>query len=61
MTQQSGYGDAHLCTAEFPGDDLHAGQLCDLEVGHEGDHVAVVGLAAAFRRRLTWTAEETTS
>lgn len=43
-----------LCTAEYPGDELHVGQLCDLEAGHGGDHVAVVGLAAAFRRRLTW-------
>lgn len=44
-----------LCPAEYPGDELHVGQLCDLEAGHDGDHVAVVGLAAAFRCRLTWT------
>ncbi|NEB42311.1 hypothetical protein [Streptomyces sp. SID14515] len=50
--------DEDLCTAEFPGDELHAGQLCDLKTGHDGDHVAVVGLAAAFRRRLTWPTTE---
>ncbi|MFJ2568913.1 hypothetical protein ACIOYT_00635 [Streptomyces halstedii] len=54
VTQQPAYDDSDLCTAEYPGDELHVGQLCDLKAGHDGDHVAVVGLATAFRSRLTW-------
>jgi hypothetical protein len=46
-----------LCTSEFPGDDLHAGQLCDQFAGHDGDHAAVAELSGTgYERHLTWAA-----
>ncbi|MFD8839812.1 hypothetical protein [Streptomyces griseofuscus] len=48
--------DEQLCDSEFPGDDTHAGQLCELERGHTGqhEHLAVL-VGSRHARRLTWT------
>lgn len=48
--------DDALCTAEYPGDDLHVGQLCDEPVGHSGNHrcLAEIAFNSNYRRRLVW-------
>lgn len=48
--------DDDLCTGEFPGDDLNAGQLCNLLVGHDGSHSALAEVGPGWRRHLTWPA-----
>ncbi|MEV8353165.1 hypothetical protein [Streptomyces niveus] len=57
MTAAFDYDDADLCTAEFPGDDLHAGQLCDKSVDHEGEHKALAEVGPGWRRHITWPNE----
>ncbi|WP_416520076.1 hypothetical protein [Streptomyces achromogenes] len=45
-----------LCTSEFPGDDSFAGQLCEREHGHDGDHEHLATIPGTHhRRRLTWS------
>lgn len=57
MTDQTDLED-QLCDSEFPGDDTHAGQLCERERGHTGahEHVAVIA-GTHYTRRLVWPAE----
>lgn len=46
-----------LCTAEFPGDDMFVGQLCERERNHTGAHEHLADIAGTrFTRRLTWPA-----
>lgn len=50
--------DDRLCTSEFPGDDSFAGQLCERERGHDGDHEHLAVVAGTrYTRRLVWAAE----
>lgn len=45
-----------LCTAEYPGDDLHMGQLCERQADHSGQHCAAVHLlGSVYTRTLTWS------
>jgi hypothetical protein len=52
--------DDRLCTSEYPGDDQFAGQLCEGDHGHDGDHehLAVIE-GTRYTRRLVWPAEVT--
>lgn len=53
--------DDQLCISEFPGDDSFAGQLCERERGHDGDHEHLAVIAGTrFTRRLTWPAKAVT-
>lgn len=50
--------DDQLCTSEYPGDDSFAGQLCENDQGHDGDHEHLAVIAGTrFTRRLVWPAE----
>jgi len=52
--------DDQLCTSEFPGDSSFAGQLCERERGHDGDHEHHAVIAGTqFTRRLVWPAQVT--
>ena len=44
------------CPAEFHGDDMFVGQLCERERGHDGEHehLAVIE-GTCYTRRLTWS------
>ncbi|QLJ01492.1 hypothetical protein HZZ00_10970 [Streptomyces sp. NEAU-sy36] len=54
--------DNQLCTAEFPGDDTFAGQLCELPEGHDGNHKHLASIAGTrHTRRLTWTDTQPTA
>lgn len=49
--------DDRLCPALFPGDEFHAGQLCERERGHGGDHWCMAPIAGTrHRRQLAWPA-----
>ena len=49
--------DEDLCDSEFPGDDMHAGQLCDRQRGHDGEHRCKAKVAGTGHwRQMTWTA-----
>jgi hypothetical protein len=53
--------DDLLCSSEFPGDDLHVGQLCTRQRGHDGEHSCSAEIAgSSYSRQLTWpgSAEE---
>jgi hypothetical protein len=54
MTDADFYDDANLCTALYPGDDSHIGQLCHEQIGHDGEHRAIAELGPGWRRYLTW-------
>ena len=49
--------DDHLCSAEFPGNELFVGQLCERERGHDGEHehLAVIE-GTRYSCRLSWPA-----
>ncbi|MFD4662483.1 hypothetical protein [Streptomyces halstedii] len=46
--------DDDLCTTEFPGDEHHAGQLCDQPAGHQGEHKALAEVGPGWRRHIAW-------
>ncbi|MGW7658500.1 hypothetical protein ACWGMA_08310 [Streptomyces asiaticus] len=47
--------DDKLCPAEYPGDDIHVGQLCTRPVGHQGEHTCDAEIAGtSHTRTLTW-------
>lgn len=48
--------DDDLCTSEFPGDEHHAGQLCNLLARHDGSHSCLAEVGPTWRRHLTWPA-----
>lgn len=56
MTDTTDFDDG-LCTSEYPGDDMFAGQLCELERGDhdQHEHLAVIP-GTRYTRRLVWTA-----
>lgn len=47
--------DDDLCTSQFPGDELHFGQLCNLLARHDGRHSAFAEVGPEWRRHLVWT------
>lgn len=52
--------DDQLCTSEYPGDDAFAGQLCENDRGHDGDHEHLAVIAGtSYTRRLVWPAQVT--
>jgi hypothetical protein len=54
VTPDDFYDDANLCTATYPGDDNHTGQLCHEQAGHDGDHRALGEVGPGWRRHITW-------
>jgi hypothetical protein len=47
--------DNTWCTAEYPGDEFHAGQLCERQSGHDGPHACAADFpGTGYTRTLTW-------
>ena len=58
MTTDPADLDDRLCTSEYPGDDTFAGQLCERDRNHDGDHEHLATIAGTrHTRRLAWPAE----
>lgn len=48
--------DSRWCSAEYPGDHLFIGYLCERDRGHEGDHECLDAIdGTGYTTRLTWT------
>jgi hypothetical protein len=45
-----------LCDSEYPGDEFHAGQLCERQAGHTGPHYCATSFPGTpYTRTLSWS------